>query len=363
MTRNPQNKILLYTLRNLSLAANVRESQNKSATRADTTMTWRGTATYNLTIPQENIRVRLLPNYFWHFSPRAFNNNATIRGETGRRWDWAPLEEEWRWRVNQPKETRNLDTSNEIVYDILTDLNASWRLTTRRDLMNEQLFQNVNIGTELERQQDVRSSYNPVYMRNFAPTQFTVSANYRDSRRIPNVNYPDIYEFNGSVNRTIGVNTTLQNSKWITSWANRLGESAGIGRRHEANLRESGTGFGEIGADRGDSIFDDAYDPFEVQGHRFDEGRDFETGRDRRPRPNDRDRDRERIRDEETDEERELEREREPTDIVDAESRPRINPSELIANALGLIGRIQNLNMTYNNTYGTNYSQRDTRPE
>jgi len=132
----------------MNLSANIREAQTQSATRADTTMTWRGTASYNLSIPQESIRVRLFPNYFWFYSPRTFNNSGSIRGESGRRWDWSSLDDEWRPRVNQGRGVRVLETTNEVGYDIFTDMNANWRLTSRRDLMNEHFLHSVNIGTE-----------------------------------------------------------------------------------------------------------------------------------------------------------------------------------------------------------------------
>jgi hypothetical protein len=371
MNRNPNNKIALYTIRNLNLGAQVRETQTMSATRADTLLTWRYNGSYNLNIPVENIRLKLWSNYHWYYFPKMFNNSATYRGESPRRWDWSTIaatdstaaESGWRPRPRSTQTVRTevMDTSNEIRYDIFTDMDATYRLTTRRDMMSPVYWQSINVGQETERRQDISTRYTPFYMTSFANTQINASVNYSENRkqnRAPGTTIADedfIYTYDGNMSRSIRTSTTLKNSDFFAFVANKLGTASN--KRYDANVRESGQGFSNIdnlgSSDKGDDLGMDGN--FDSGNFDLKEGDDISRGRgeDRGSR---RDSDRTEDKDQEKDKESEDKKDEKPTKAP-------VEMTSLMADFFGFLAKIQNFNIGYDNTYGSRYTHRADRPE
>ena len=366
MTRTPQSKLLAYTLKNVSLGANIREVQTLSATRADTVVTWRYTGSYNLSIPPESIRLKLFNNYYWFFAPKTFNNSANLRGEFPKRWDWNTTEETWKPRA-QTIDTKILETSNEIRYDIFTDMNAGWKLNTKRDLMTEQIFKSVNIGEETERIQDIQYGYNPFYMTKISNVQFTATTNYRENRRqfkqnVPNVGEEIYYKFEGNVNRNMKVNLTLKNSEWFTGLANKIG--AAQNKKFEANKRESGQGFAEI--DR--HIFDDKSGEFNDKNDVFTKTDfakdDFFDNDDFDKKMKDIEHENDFVSKRKETEEKEIS---DDYDMKEGDTKGKPDsdksPTTIFADFFGLLGKVQNFTLSYENQYGSRYDQRDERPD
>jgi len=386
MTRTPNSKILAYTLRNMTFGANITERITLNATRADTTLQYRGTGTYNLSIPQDRVRIRLFGNYHLGYVPRTFNNSLTYRGETPKRWDWRVGTSQevdegvfyWRLPHSVPKNTRFLDTRNEIRHDLLTDLSLGYDLTTRRDLMTESLLYGVNIGTEEDRTQRFEANYNPFYMTRLSPTQISSNITYREGRTLNRSKSheagEDIYDFQGNVSRGVRVNMTLRNSDWMSSVANKLGERTN--RRYEANTRQSGQGFDDLNNNdlfdnridglmnpniRDDDFFNPDFDWERERerelGYMFDgddlrrPGRELGMGREIDDEGN------LRIPDNENEDN---ENERPSGRDTERESR---GPSTLIPDIFGFLARIQNFSLSYENTFTSRFEQRENRPD
>ncbi len=364
MSRTPANKFLAYTIKNMTLGANIREVQNMSATRADTVITWRYTGSYNLNIPDDSIRLKLFGNYFWYYAPKSYLNSANLRGEFPKRWDWNTTDAEWRPRA-QTVNTKVLETSNEVKYDLFTDMSTNWRLNTKRDLMSDNRVKNINIGEETERTQDISYNYNPFYTSPIATTQITTTANYRENRRQikkPNADGEQelVNNYEGNVNRNFKVNLTIKNSEWFSSLANWISDSSE--RRYTANQRQSGQGFvdkilgdddkGSIFDDKGfddkgfdDKSFDDKFDP--KKDDFFD--RDFDSKDDKY------------IEKEKQEEKGEEKKEVEKDKKTDT-TKP-VFDRNIIADFFGYVARLQNFNLSYENLYGTRYDQRPSRPD
>jgi hypothetical protein len=375
LNRTPRNKFLAYTIRNVTMGANIRETQTITSTRADSVITWRYNGAYNLNIPTESIRLRLFKDYHWFYMPKTFNNSATVRGEFPKRWDWNLAEGEWRPRgqsinhANRSPNTKSLETSNEIRYDIFSDMNATYKLDTRRDLMTEQHFKSINIGQETERRQDINLQYTPFYMASFATTTITAGANYRENRRQfrPTGAEPGEFDYNfeGNVSTSIRTTVILRNSVFFTNLANKAG--AASNRRFAANERESGQGFASLDSYMDEkfdgSWYDVGKDDIRFDGTFFDRDHDKDTFD---PRKEDLEREREREREREKERDEKFEREHEDreggTDREREPSRER-KPNTLLPDFLGILARVQNINLTYDNQRGSRYSQRDDRPE
>ena len=355
MTRTPNNKILAYTLRNMTIGGDIKETHTLSATRADSTVTWRINGSYNLSLPQESLRLKLFNNYFWNFIPKTYNNSANLRGETPRRWNWDIKENGWALPVQSNKNIRVLETSNDIRYEMLSDMNLNYRLNTKRNLLHENFLSGINIGTEEERTQNFEHIYNPVYMTRISPLQIKTDISYRENRRAKSTSSVDeeIFQYDGNVNRAITFNLTLQNSNWFTSIANKLGESAN--RKFQANTRESGQGFDDLNEDDKNGI-NGNIDNFITSG--FDRDDFFDNNWDDH-------RNTRRYQNDDFEDNDVLDPTEDENDTPPSGSQPNEKeqrPNTIIADFFGILGRVQNFNLNYQNSYGSRFEQKDERP-
>ena len=388
MTRTPNNKIIEYTLRNMSLNANVREQHRLTAVSADTTFSFRSTGTYNLSIPQKYLQLKLWGNYYFQYFPKDYTNSLTYRYENPKRWGYRqyPASTEWGWQlpVTAVKDTEVLETSNVIRYDMLSDLNITYRLNTKRDLLYENMIGGLNIGTEDDRTQVFDIPYNPVFMTRISPTQVQANVTYRQQRRVVTSHSTGDEEitYDGNVQRNTKVSMTLKNSDWLSSLANKFGAAAN--RRYEANTRESTTNFDDYGTDpfdnRGDSFFDNdsRNDDYFNQEYNFnmdrnDRGREGDRGTEYGRPPSDRDRERDRYMEQgrEPDRGREQERGREPdrteetqppatTETTTTSSK---GPNTIVADIFGIFARLQNFSLVYDNQYQSRFEKMEETPD
>jgi len=404
MTRTPPSKIVEYTLKNLTAGANFREQANITVARADTVYSYRYNAAYNLTIPQENLRLKIFGDYYFYYIPKVYTNSANLRGELPKRYDWyiptatdtINTEPFWRPRISnaQTVNTKLIETSNDIKYDILTDLTSSYKLTTKRDLIEQYLVKNINLGVEKERSQDVQIQYTPFYTTYFMNTQIGATSSYRETRNTSTYQDSVRVAFNGNVSRSIRTTVSLKNSELLSKLANKLG--AASNKRFSANTRESGIDFS--GLDDGSSGKDDTgfgdfgktdfgNDDFGKGDFGFDNfGNDFTPPEDKKPdsgREGGRDGGREGGRDgstlidrgrERPGSDRDKERDREDrkehgagTDQdKDKEGQTSQPPSEsanlfssVLAEVFGFMARVQNISVGYENTENSTYANRE----
>jgi hypothetical protein len=212
----------------------------------------------------------------------------------------------------------------------------------------------------------MQAAYNPFYTVKFATTQITANASYRETKRPV---YPatdsTFYRFEGNTTRSLRTNLTLKNSEWFTAIANKLG--SGTNKRYQANLRESGQGFADI-----DSFGDDGggksgdfgkEDPFffDDKGGLDDKKDSFFP--DDKEKEYDFDKEKDEIKDEEKGKERDEEKGEPDKEKEQKTSKPAIEPMSLIADFFGLLGKVQNFNLSYENQYGTRFENSDERPD
>jgi len=390
MTRTPPSKIVEYTLKNLTAGANFREQMNVTATRSDTVYTYRYNGAYNLTIPQESLRLKIFGDYYFYYLPKVYTNSANLRGELPKRYDWyipaatdtLNTEPFWRPRISnaQTVNTKLIETSNDIRYDILTDLTSSYKLTTKRDLIEQYLVKNINLGVEKERSQDVQLQYTPFYTTYFMNTQISATSSYRETRNTSTYQDSVRVAFNGNTSRSIRTTVTLKNSELLSKLANTLGASSN--KRFQANTRESGIDFsglddsggkddmgmgdfgkGDFGGDdigKGD-FFNDFPSPDDKKPETGREGSTLiDRGRDQgRGRP-DLDRGRERGKDEIKDREDGGETDKDAsTQTQQSSSGSSFQLSSIFAEVFGFMARVQNISVGYENTENSTYANRD----
>jgi len=425
MNRTPSSKILEYTVKNITMGANFRNQKTMTATRADTLDSYRYTAAYNLTIPAESIRLKLFGDYYFFYVPKQYTNSANLRAEFPKRYDWyTPTATDTTWVLMHPDNepnwrprnanaqtinTRLLETSNEVRYDIFTDLNSSYKLTTKRDLIDTKLYRNVNIGQEKERNQDIQLQYTPFYTTSFMNTQLTASSNYKETRNTSIVRDTTIVAYNGNVNRSLRASVTLRNSDLLSALANKLGASSN--RTFRANTRESSTDFGDFGGDDGgkgdfgrvdlgkdnmgrmdlgkeepkkDDFFNDDFftDDFFTDDKGEDEPEKEEPEKEEPGKINEREktpfgregREGGRMRGKEGMDDKRGDRGKEELkgdekDTGDKEQKEKsgsdsggLNFTIILAETIGLLARVQNFNLGYDNSENSTYINRDNSP-
>ena len=244
MRNTPKSKILEYTLGKLTLSGNMEQRYNHSATRVDTTLSWRGTMGYNLNIPQDKTSFRLIGNYRLGYLPTAFTNSFTINNNEPKSWNWELRDGEYDWHETPyTVPTRLFTSDNNISWPFTSDINLTARLNTKRDLMQNNYLGGIKIGKQTEFVQDLGLNYNPAFFPRVFNLTTNVSARYTDMMRkyYENVDGEQVetYQSDGNTNRSIRTNISLMNSTLLSSWAQKLNENRldtkGSGKPDETN--------------------------------------------------------------------------------------------------------------------------------
>ena len=376
-TATPRSKWLQYTLRNTSLRANIRQSQNLTATTADTTMIYTGNVTYNLSLPKESLGVKLGSNYSLYFFPHQFNNTINYRSEQPRRWRWDTnlpdtLDVKWaRDRYSVDREELNLSTT--INYDLTTDIKSTLGFSQRRDLTRSmRLWDFLPIGMESERDHNLSLNYTPNYLQQLFNFNATGTVRYSERQRPLQSGYygqqPDeeyTYEFEGNVNRNIRFNMTLKNRDLLTGLMNRYGIRYKELPRSE-DYREEPFQFpdGIEGWDDRDG-FDPDGDGFFPPGDKDPFGGNpgnLEDEEARRREEDLRRKEEEARRREEESAKSEEEKKAEEEMKGEETEADTVEEQRLWARVLSYIARLENITLSYDNTYGSRYSRWDERP-
>lgn len=225
MKAAPRSKILQYTVYKTSLSGRIEDSYRYTPTAVDTVLTYRGTLNYNLNIPSESTSIKLYRNYKLGLLPSTFNNTFTYNGSEPRSYNWEKREDVYSWYERaQTADTKLFTTDNNISWTLLSDLNATGRWNTKRDLMQRQYFKDFNIGKMTEYVQDLGLNYNPALFPRYFNFTSAITARYADTQRKYTQTIEGeqvyVYERDGNSNRNVRMNLTLQNSNLLSSWVN-----------------------------------------------------------------------------------------------------------------------------------------------
>ncbi|MBN2830532.1 MAG: hypothetical protein JXR56_09460, partial [Candidatus Cloacimonetes bacterium] len=220
-----------YTLDSTTLSAGASYVERRTPTTIDTTLAYDGTYTYNVQIPRDKIDLKIYKNYYWYFMPRSFDNTVSFAAQNPKNWTFDTIKKEFLPALNS-RDTRTLNTSNSINYDIFSDLSSSYRLTTKRDLYLKKYYKDINIGNETEHKQTIDVSFDPNYLPSVFSLSISPRVDFTETRRLLNgtniVDNEYQFERNGNVNRVTNVDFTIKNSDMFTSLArkwSRLGEN------------------------------------------------------------------------------------------------------------------------------------------
>lgn len=223
----PKNKILLYTIKNLSVSGRVENSENETPTARDYILAYRGTVNYNLNIPAEKTSFKLFKNYRLGYFPHNWSNSFTFSANEPESWDRASNTPHLQWnRRTQTTDTRTLTSDNSLSWNILSDLSATARLNMNRDLKQRDTLWVFNIGELSTYTQDLGLNYNPNYLPRVLNFTSSVASRYSDTQRkysqLQDGQTVDYYQHDGNTNRSIRLNLTLQNSTLLSSWVQTL---------------------------------------------------------------------------------------------------------------------------------------------
>ncbi|HNT52171.1 MAG TPA: hypothetical protein PKH19_02120, partial [Candidatus Syntrophosphaera sp.] len=234
--RAPQSKILEYLFYRGSLSGRIEKAYRYTPTTVDTVFNWRGTYNYNVSFPSDKVSFRLFRNYNLGFFPTTFNNSFTLTSEDPSSWNWekrAPAAGEesfyaW-WPRLQTVDKKLFTTDTNINWGLTSDIALTARLNSKRDLIQRQYFKSLNVGKLVEYVQDLGLNYNPNYLRSIF--NFTVSGNTRFNEQQrkyyqnTDQGQVEVYQSDGSSNRSLRTNLTLMNSNLLATWAERLNSS------------------------------------------------------------------------------------------------------------------------------------------
>jgi len=240
----PKNKFLLYTIKSLSLNGRVESTIDEKSTSRDTTLAYRGTLNYNLNIPAEQTSFRLFKNYRFGYLPNTLTNSLTFSANEPKSWDKTTTSTYLLWsKRTQTTDTRTITTDNNLTWNLFSDLSATARLNTNRDLKQRDTLYVVNIGKLTTYTQDLGLNYNPGYFPRVFNFTSSAAARYSDTQRkysqMVDGQYVDYYQRDGNTNRTIRLNLTLQNSTILSEWAQKLKSKT---PKHEDKPKEGEAG-------------------------------------------------------------------------------------------------------------------------
>lgn len=223
----PKSRILQYTIYRLSLSGRIEKSYRFTPTAADTTLTWRGTLNYNLGFPSDKVSFKLFKNYRLGWFPTTFNNSFTINNTDPQSWNWERRDGVYDWQPRaQTVSTRVFTTDTNVNWGLTSDIALTLRLNSERDLKQEVLWQDFNIGKLTKYVQDLGLNYNPTYLRNIFSFTVSGSSRFNEQQRKYYQNtgagQEAYFESDGSSNRTLRTNFTLMNSSLLASWAEKI---------------------------------------------------------------------------------------------------------------------------------------------
>ncbi len=248
----PKSKILQYTIYRTSLSGRIEKAYRFTPTAADTTLTWRGTLNYNLSLPSDKVSFRLFRDYRLGWFPTTFNNSFTINNTDPLSWNWERRDGVYGWHPRaQTVPTRVFTTDSNVSWGLTSDIALNLRLNSERDLIQEVLWQNFNIGKLTKYVQDLGLNYNPTYLRDILSFTVSGTSRFNEQQRKYYQNTPSgqiaYFESDGSSNRTVRANFTLMNSNLLSRWAGKVksAHDAKVASQPPSGESKPGEGIGD----------------------------------------------------------------------------------------------------------------------
>jgi hypothetical protein len=226
----PRSKILQYTLYRTSVSGRIEKAYRFSPTAADTTFTWRGTLNYNLGLQSDKVSFPILKNYRIGWFPTTWNNSITLSNTEPQSWNWEKREGVYGWYPrSQTVPTKTFTSDTNINWGLTSDIALTARLNTERDLKQRIYWKDINIGKLTQYVQDLGLNYNPNYLRSVLNLTVSGTTRFSESQRKYYQNTDEgqieLYQSDGSSNRTLRTNLTLMNSTLLSSLANKISAS------------------------------------------------------------------------------------------------------------------------------------------
>ncbi len=382
----PKNKFLAYTLYRTSFSGRVEQSYRYTSTTVDTTLLWRGTWNYNLSFPSDKTSFKLYKTYRAGFFPTTWNNSFSINTTEPSSWNWEKIDDTYQWNPrSQTIATKQFTSDNNISWNLTSDVGTSLRVNTKRDLIQQSYFKDINIGKETEFVQDLGINYNPTFFSRIYSFSTTGSTKFSDYQKkysqTTTDGVLDYYQRDGNTNRTVRTTFTLMNSTLLASWANKLAAA------HRAKVPTSTPKTSEPKPDdeKNAPMGDDPKKPEFIEDGKEPDFQDMtEDQKKEEEIKNEKDKiealKQEQAMIEEQKKEEALKYEAglaeiSPTDQKPKEGKPDDGkpgedtpnkvpktPGYLPAQALNLLSKIKNINTAYQNIYTMNYLRKDDRP-
>jgi hypothetical protein len=236
--RMPKSKILEYLIKNATVSGSVEKRETTSATNTDTTLTYSMKHVYKLSLTKDDISLPIWGDYKFYFFPNTFNNTVHFNASDPKRWRWETSADSSKWvPVAQTANTRTLNTDSYVKYDIFSDVESSYKLITKRDLTRKNYYEDVNIGEEKERKQDITLDYNPSYLADIFSYNVDTSVKYSEQHLQSGT--ADTLHYKGNVKRSISGRMTLKNKDLLQNLARKLEQKYGstVAEQQEEQLQ------------------------------------------------------------------------------------------------------------------------------
>ncbi|MFA7056517.1 MAG: hypothetical protein WC155_03000 [Candidatus Cloacimonadales bacterium] len=225
-----------HTLGSISLSARGEFQDQVTPTAADTTLSWRGTVSYNLNLGNVPRGFRVWKDLKLNLFPSSIDNTFTFDAKNPRKYVLTRTDTLVYWRDDTSSSNLNTKigtTSNTVTFPILTGknityLNTTYKLSTTRDLMYENRLKEVNIGEITKYDQIVTYSFTPKLFNNIWNVASSGDVKFNETRSQKSTVASVIeeegikFKHDGNVNRNFTVDVTLKNSDLLTSLATNM---------------------------------------------------------------------------------------------------------------------------------------------
>ncbi len=238
-----KSPLLAYTLNKMSMNGKVSQTNNNTATSRDSTFSWLGTYNYNVNLPENLFSIPISKSYKLHYLPGGFTNSFTINSSEPLSYNWENRDTLSGWFPRpQTYPTKYINTDNGTTWALTSDVNTSYRLLTKRDLMQKNYYKSYNVGKETEFNQDIGANYSPSFFPNFFTLTSSIASRYTENQRKYTENVlgeiVDIYQKDGNSTRTTRMNFTLLNSTIFSDLATKKDNPNGSDDAKKKNEQE-----------------------------------------------------------------------------------------------------------------------------
>ncbi|MCK4956932.1 MAG: hypothetical protein KAS49_04805 [Candidatus Cloacimonetes bacterium] len=233
----PRYKILEYLVKNNTLEGSLQKKFNSTPNNADSTFSYSAKHKYNLVKDEDDVELKiwsdicqkfLKTEHHLYLFPTLISNVVNYEAEFPNRWNWETVSDSLpHWEIAANNDTiKTVRTTTNVNYKMFNDLSFTYKLQTSRDMMKTNYWNDLNIGTENKRDQDISFDYKPDLFKAITSIDFDGSVDYND-RRIQESSTSDslhAFHYQGGIIRDFGARVTLKNRDLISGFGNWLQE-------------------------------------------------------------------------------------------------------------------------------------------